>query len=344
MKKRIALLGFLFLVLFAGIVSGCGRKSSMVVPENSIPFITLINNGSGTRAMLNFWNVKNGKITKTEILVYKTNNQFVDPICWDGESCIVLPSGVVLPDKSSYKEAETINIPGEPGIHGLIGKDYEIVKDTTDNGGYIVKKRNGKTNSYLDVCSIDTSLLPVGMTEDPKNLYVLFCGKYDFQKKRIDLQLATVDLSSGKINRSPVDIPKDVVLPPGPLTYDTVPAGEYFYAPGCCDYLAKIGAKEKSCKKWELNIPENLKSKETAYKYSISGSFKNTFIIVKASANEAPAYDYSVFVFDRNGKFISAMKVSKDSLEVVDEKGNVLSKTTFTEMSRIVFPRTDGVF
>ena len=73
MKSKIILL-FLVVFIVSTSLAGCGRETSIRVPDQSIPFLTLVpdnaNNESIKKAILNFWDLKNGKIIKTDKVIY----------------------------------------------------------------------------------------------------------------------------------------------------------------------------------------------------------------------------------------------------------------------------------
>jgi hypothetical protein len=147
MKSKIILL-ILAVFVVSTSFAGCGETTSIRVADQSIPFLTLVPDKADSenikKAILNFWDLKNGTITKTDRVIYtvtpttdiKSEQSRYEtfngdsPLYWDGENCIIVPS-FFKSVTNLYRRTETIT--KVPGSEVIFGKDVEMITIPTPN-------------------------------------------------------------------------------------------------------------------------------------------------------------------------------------------------------------------
>ena len=382
MKSKIILL-FLVVFIVSTSLAGCGRETSIRVPDQSIPFLTLVpdnaNNESIKKAYLNFWDLKNGKIIKTDKVIY-TVTQTTDikseqvtyknyngdrPLYWDGKDCIILPS-FFKSVTNLYKRTETV--PEVPKIGNdlqsltrvIFGKDVEIVRIPTGNSHeykYTVKLWDGEKyiekelslNYNQDV----NSSYPIAIGNDETKIDFLVSGGYNPQTG-MDMFLCTVDKKDWTNKWYKISVEDDARLGPSnpPNCSNSIYFGGNFYVPSsCCSIAAEIDTKKLTCSMWKKALPSKFEIKpneeDLGYTTSILGSSNDMIIVqdavfravLKGSGDEDERYICS---FDKNGEVLGAMHLINGKVDVMDKDGNILSNTTLDENSSIIFPKMTG--
>jgi len=224
MKSKIMLLILIVFIVNTFLI-GCRNTTSIRVPDQSIPFLTLApDNANGEiikKAILNFWDLRNGRIIKTDKFIYtvipttdiKSEQAFYEdpngdrPLYWDGKDCIILP-WFFKSATNLYKRTETISEVPKVGkglqnlTRVIFGKDVEMVRiPTGDNHDYkytvklwdgekYIEKELNLNYEFQDTNSQPS--YPVAIGNDETNLNILVSGGYNPQTG-MDLFLCTVD-------------------------------------------------------------------------------------------------------------------------------------------------------
>jgi len=367
MKSKIIILILVVFVISTTLL-GCGKTT-----DQSIPFLTLVpdnaNGESIKKAILNFWDLKNGNIIKTDKVIY-TVTQTTDmkseqatyedyngdrPLYWDGKDCIILPS-FFKSVTNLYKRTETISeVPkvGE-GLQSLtrviFGKDIEMVRIPTGNSRdykYTVKLWDGEKyiekELNLNYEFQDTNSqpsYPVAIGNDETNLNILVSGGYNPQTG-IDLFLCTVDKKDWTSKWYKISVEEDAGIGPSnlPDCGNTIYLNGSFYIGG--GYVTKVDIEKLTCKKWKNITAFKPSEEDIAYGTSILGSF-NDMIIVQFIVGRAIGTKRYICSFDKNGEVLGVMHLINGNVDVMDKDGNVLSNTTLDENSSIIFPRMTG--
>jgi hypothetical protein len=355
-------------------LAGCGRATSIRVPAQSIPFIILVpesaNNESIKKAYLNFWDLKNGKIIKTDKVIYtvapstdiiseqatyETSNGD-RPLYWDGKDCIILPS-FFKSVTNLYKRTETISeVPkiGE-GLQNLsrviFGKDIEIVRIPTGNSRdykYTVKLWDGEKyiekELNLNYEFQDTNSqpsYPVAIDNDGTNLNILVSGGYNPQTG-MDLFLCTVDKKDWTSKWYKISVEDDAGIGPSnpPFSSNSIYFDGSFYVPSGCCSIAKVDIEERICKKWKKITTSKPSEEDISYGTSILGSFKD-MTIVGFSVTRGGGNRYYICAF-KNEENVGMMYLVNGNVNVMDKDGNILSNATLNENSSIIFPKMNG--
>ena len=359
----------LILVIFVVSISliGCRNPTSTKVPDQSIPFLTLIpdnaNNENVKKATLNFWDLKNGKIIQTDKVVYTVaqttdinNEQAVyeiynddRPVYWDGKDCIVLP-WFFKSETNLYKRTEIVS----RGTHGIFGKDVEMIRIPTDNNHdykYTVKLWSGKEYiqkelnlNYKFQGTNSQPSYPIAVGNERDKLNILVSGGYNPQTG-IDLFLCTINKKDWTTKWYKISVENDTGIGPGslPLPSNTIYLDGSFYLPGG-GIVAKVDIKDRICKKWKEMSKEitgfKPSEEDIAYNTSILGSFKD-MIIIQFTVSRAIGTKHYICVF-KNGKNVGIMYLIDGNVNVMDRDGNILSNTTLNENPSIIFPKMNG--
>lgn len=375
MKSKIILLVLAVFVASTSL-AGCRRATSIKVPDQSIPFLTLVpesvNNESIKKAYLNFWDLKNGKIIKTDKVIYTVvpgdityDYEAVDwnkmfPFYWDGKDCIILPAGFKI-ITNLYKRTEFFELSGrlkdfQIGTRVIFGKDVEMIRAATDdksNYKYTLKVWNG--DKYIEH-EIDLNYKfkdtnsqpsrPIAIGNDATNLNILVSGGYNPQTG-MDVFLCTVDIGNWttkwyKISVEKTSVEYDAVISPGKSTDSsncTYLDGSFYVPSGCCS-IAKIDTKELICSRWKKIVSFKLSEEDIGYNTSILGNFNDTiivqFVILRGTGNERYICAF------KNGEGLGMMHLTNGNVEIMDKDGNILSNATLNENSSIIFPKMNG--
>lgn len=305
-------------------LAGCGRGTSIQVPDQSIPFLTLVpdntNNESVKKALLNFWDLKNGKIISTDKIVYsiakKENADLLSssdlvsgyaPLYWDGENHIILSDAAEI-QANVYKHTEVFGLPKElsnfqygRGRNVIFGKDVEMVRIATANKNeykYRIRIWNG--NKYIDTKrEINFSAhqladkngkefhceFPVAISKDGDKLYILVSGPYSLETG-IRLCLCTMNLKNGLnkwVNLYFGSSPSSPALPT-----NVISVKDKFYLLGNIAISAKNDENDdRAARTFEKRIEEIEKSllpaeseTEIARGEFVIGSYKSIVIVV----------------------------------------------------------------
>ncbi len=364
---------FIAVVILATSLAGCGRKTGIKVPDQTIPFLTLVpgtvNGKNIKKAFLNFWDLKNGKIIKTDKVIYTVTptadikseqavyESYNDdrPLYWDGKDCIILPWFFKV-ETSLYKRTETIAKLTKPhtnypyGGRIIFGRDVEMIKVESANKSaseYIVKIRSGNRYAQKELnlnfpYKNSTFFRPVAIGNGEANLNILVSGGYN-PKTGMDLFLCTIDKKNWTIKWHKISVENDADVGPSnpPNSSNSIYLDGSFYLQGYCIIANKVNTKELVCSKWDVVIPSKFTpDTEGAIVRdytSIAGSFNDMIIIRDASGKES-----YICLFDKNGKVLGAMHLINGNVEIMDRNGNVLSSTTFDKNSSLIFPRMNG--
>ena len=370
MQKKIILL-ILTVFVVSTSLAGCGRATSIKVPDQSIPFLTLVpNSESIKKAFLNFWDLKNGKIIQTDKVIYTvapsinikseqaTYETFNgdNPLYWDGKDCIILPS-FFKSVTNLYKRTETIiGVPEvsesfQYGSRVILGKDVEmrrIATEDKDDYKYTVKLWNGEKyiekELNLNYEFQDTNSkpsYPIAISNDGTNLNILVSGDYNPQTG-ISLFLCTVNIETWTSKWYRVSMEDDAGLSPGnpPDSSNSIYFDGGFYVPSGCCSIAKIDAEEHVCRRWKKIVPFKPSEEDIGYNTSILGSFNDT-IIVQFTVLRGAGNKHYICAF-KNGEEVGVMHLTIGNVDVMDKDGNILSNVTLNENSSIIFPRMNG--
>lgn len=370
MKLKIILLVLAVFVVSTSL-AGCGRATSIRVPDQSIPFLTLVpesaNNESIKKAYLNFWDLKNGKIIKTDKVIYTVapgdityDYEAVDwnkmfPFYWDGKDCIILPAGFKT-ITNLYKRTELFELPGrlkdfQIGTRVIFGKDVEMIRAATDdksNYKYTLKVWNG--DKYIEH-EIDLNYKfqdtnsqpsrPIAIGNDGTNLNILVSGGYNPQMRR-DVFLCTVDIGNWTTKWYKISVEDDAGISPGKSTDPsncTYLDGSFYVPSGCCS-VAKVDIEERICKKWKKITTSKPSEEDIAYGTSILGSFKD-MIIVQFTVLRGIGTKRYISAF-KNEERVGMIYLVNGNVEIMDKDGNILSNATLNENSSIIFPKMNG--
>ena len=261
MKSKIIIL-VLAIFIATSFLAGCGEKTSIKVPDQSIPFLTLtpenVNGKEIKKAYLNFWDLKKGKIIKTDKVVYSITNEdnpnlissfdFAPgyaPLYWDSTDHIIL-SDVAKIQANVYRHTETLKLPEglncfQYGNCIIFGKDAEIVKITTTdkneckyeikvwNGSEYVdtgKEINFSAHRFSDKYGKEFHCNPAAISKYGNNLYILLSGPYSLQTG-IRLCLCTEDLKDGSNKWANLYVGGSPSAPPCPR--DIISVKDKFY-------------------------------------------------------------------------------------------------------------------
>ena len=371
MKLKIILLVLAVLVVSTSL-AGCGRATSIRVPDQSIPFLTLVpdnaNGESIKKAILNFWDLKNGKIIQTDKVIYtvtqttdmKSEQAFYEdhngdrPLYWDGKDCIILP-WFFKSETNLYKRTETISeVPnGSLYLYGsrIFGKDIEMIRIPTGNSRdykYTVKLWDGEKyiekELNLNYEFQDTNSqpsYPVAIGNDETKIDFLVSGGYNPQTG-MDLFLCTVDKKDWTSKWYKISVEEDAGIGPSkPPNYsNSIYFNGSFYLPSGCCSVAKVGVEERICKKWKKITASKRSEEDIAYGTSILGSF-NDMIIVQFTVLRGIGTKRYISVF-KNEENVGMMYLVNGNVDVMDKDGNVLSNATLNENSYIIFPKMTG--
>jgi len=373
MKLKIILLVLAIFVVSTSL-AGCGRETSIRVPDQSIPFIILVpesaNNESIKKAYLNFWDLKNGKIIKTDKVIYTVapsidiiseqatykNYNGDRPLYWDGKDCIILPS-FFKSVTNLYKRTETISEVPKVGkglqslTRVIFGKDVEMVRIPTGNSRdykYTVKLWDGEKyiekELNLNYEFQDTNSqpsYPVAIDNDGTNLNILVSGGYNPQTG-MDLFLCTVDIGNWTSKWYKISVENDAGLGPGkpPNPSNSISFEGNFYVPSGCCSIAKIDMEERICRKWKKMVTFKRSEEDIGYSTSILGSFNDT-IIVQFTVLRGIGTKRYICAF-KNEENVGTIYLVDGNVDVMDKDGNILSNTTLNENSSIVFPKMTG--
>jgi len=382
MKSKIILLVLAIFVVSTSL-TGCRRATSNRVPDQSIPFLTLVpesvSSESIKKAILNFWDLKNGKIVKTDKVIYTVapsidiiseqasyeNYNGDRPLYWDGKDCIILPS-FFKSVTNLYKRTETISEVPKVGkglqslTRVIFGKDVEMVRIPTGNSRdykYTVKLWDGEKyiekelslNYNQDV----NSSYPIAIGNDGDELNILVSGGYNPQTG-MDMFLCTVNKKDWTNKWYKISVEDDARLGPSnpPNCSNSIYFSGNFYVPSsCCSIAAEIDTKKLTCSMWKKALPSKFEIKpneeDLGYTTSILGSSNDMIIVqdavfravLKGSGDEDERYICS---FDKNGEVLGAMHLINGKVDVMDKDGNVLSSTTLNKNSSLIFPKMNG--
>lgn len=378
MKRYITVL-VLVVFLVSTSLLGC-NKTSIKVPENSIPFFAIITNSDSNKvAYLSYWNLTNGKITKTDKIVYTVSpfppptdkaNMAVafygdsfgyGPVYWNGKDVLILPS-FFQSSVNLYNHTEIlsiVDITGQPDGLGtplsMFGKDVEMIRITNEKAGdyrYTVKLWNGKEyiEKELDLNYIfsDTNYktgYPIAIDNEETKLNILVCGGYN-PRTGMDLFLCTVDKKDWTTKWSKISVNEDAHLSPSnpPLPSNSIYFDGSFYLPaGCCIVGAKVDIDTLICSEWKVKLPPNLfpkaSNEEGPILHHYLGSYNDMIIIQKNSVK-----DCYIYLINENGEAAGVMHLTYENgnLETLDKDGNILSKIILGENSSLVFPKPNG--
>lgn len=372
MKSKIILL-FLVVFIVSASLTGCGRATSIRFPDQSIPFLTLVpesaNNETIKKAYLNFWDLKNGKIIKTDKVIYtvtpttdiKSEQATYEtfngdrPLYWDGKDCIILPP-FFKSETKLYERTETFELPKKgKGLQALnqviFGKDIEMVRIPTDNprdykytvklwdGEKYIEKELNLNYEFQDANSQPS--YPVAIGNDETNLNILFSGGYNPQTG-MDLFLCTVDKGNWTSKWNKIFVEEDAGIGPSnpPLPSNSIYFDRSFYVPSGCCSIAKVDIEECICKKWKKITAFKCSEEDIGYNTSILGSFNDT-IIVQFTVLRGIGTNRYITAF-KNEENVGMMHLVDGNVDVMDKDGNILSNTTLNENSSIIFPRMTG--
>jgi hypothetical protein len=367
MKSKIILLVLAVFVVSTTLL-GCGKTT-----DQSIPFLTLVpdnaNGESIKKAILNFWDLKNGKIIQTDKVIYtvtqttdmKSEQAFYEdhngdrPLYWDGKDCIILP-WFFKSVTNLYKRTELLELPAELkgfqfGSRVILGKDVEMVRiPTGDNHNYkytvklwdgekYIEKELNLNYEFQDTNSQPS--YPVAIDNDGTNLNILVSGGYNPQTG-MDLFLCTVDKKDWTSKWYKISVEEDAGIGPSkPPNYsNSIYFNGSFYLPSGCCSVAKVGVEERICKKWKKITASKRSEEDIAYGTSILGSF-NDMIIVQFTVLRGIGTKRYISVF-KNEENVGMMYLVNGNVDVMDKDGNVLSNTTLNENSSIIFPKMTG--
>lgn len=359
MKSKIIPLILAVLVVSTSF-AGCREATDIRVPDQSIPFLTLVPDKTGSenikKAILNFWNLKNGKITKTDQIMYtvtpttdiKSEQSMYEgyngdsPLYWDGENCIIVPS-FFKSVTNLYRRTETIA--KVPGSEVIFGKDVEMITIPTpnvkdyrctvklwDGANHIEKELYLKYGDFPYKSS--SFFYPVAIANNDTNLNILFSGDYN-PKMGIELFLCTVDKDTWASKWSRVTFEGGASASPSnpPLCCNSIYFDGSFYVPSCCRNIAQIDMQDHICRKWE-----------TGYRY-ILGSFKDMIIVGSGACcgEEGSSEGYYMHAL-RNGEQIGMLRLTNGNtnVDVMDKDGNILSNAILDENTSIIFPKMTG--
>ncbi len=373
MKLKIIILILVVFVVSTSLI-GCRNTTSIRVPDQSIPFLILVpetvNGENVKKAILNFWDLKNGKIIKTDKVIYTVapsidiiseqasykNYNGDRPLYWDGKDCIILPS-FFKSVTNLYKRTETISevLKVGKGLQSLtrviFGKDVEMVRiPTGDNHDYkytvklwdgekYIEKELNLNYEFQDTNSQPSS--PVAIDNDGTNLNILVSGGYNPQTG-MDLFLCTVDIEMWTSKWHKISVEEDTGIGPNkpPNCSNSVYFNGSFYVPSGCCSVAKVDTKELICKKWKKITTSKPSEEDIAYGTSILGSFKD-MIIVQFTVLRAIGTKRYISVF-KNEERVGMIYLVNGNVNVMDKDGNILSNATLNENSSIIFPRMTG--
>ncbi len=369
MKSKITLL-LLAVFVIGTCLTGC-RRIGIKAPDQSIPFLTLVpdnaNGESIKKAILNFWDLKNGKIIKTDKVIYtvipttdiKSEQAFYEgsngdrPLYWDGKDCIIFP-WFFKSETNLYNRTETITeIPEYKEYKRIFvfGKDVEMVRiPTGDNHNYkytvklwdgvkYIEKELNLNYEFQDTNSQPS--YPVAIGNDETNLNILISGGYNSQTG-MDLFLCTVDKKDWISKWYKISVENNAGIGPSnpPFSSNSIYFDGSFYLPSGCCGIAKVDIEERICRRWKKIITSKPSEEDIGYSTSILGSFNDT-IIVQFTVLKGPGNEHYICVF-KNEEGVGMMHLVNGNLDVMDKDGNILSSTTLNENSSIVFPRTNG--
>jgi len=260
-----------FMAVFLG---GCSNSVTNQGPEDSIPFFALIpRTGSVIEAYLNYWDVADGKVVKTDKVVYtipilppitsttdkaiKAQNFYNEdhrysPVYWDGSSTLILPS-FYQPTASVYERTEVWNLVKITGRStglgttlSVFGKDVEMLAVPDEKSGdyrrYLVKLWDGKEYvekelnlNYTVPGTNYKPLYPLAVANSEDKLYILVCGQFN-PETGLDLFLCTVDKATWTLQWKKIDVKKEAGLSVGnpPYTTNTIYFDGSFYLPCSC--------------------------------------------------------------------------------------------------------------
>jgi len=375
MKLKIILLVLAIFVVSTSL-AGCGRATSIRVPDQSIPFLTLVpdnaNGESIKKAYLNFWDLKNGKIIKTDKVIYTVapstgiseqatyeNYNGDRPLYWNGKDCIILP-WFFKSETNLYKRIETITeipiteIPEYKQFRRIFifGKDVEIVRIPAGNSRgykYTVKLWDGEKyiekELNLNYEFQDTNSQPshpVAIDNDGTNLNILVSGGGYNPQTGMDLFLCTVDIGDWASKWYKISVENDAGLSPGkpPNPSNSISFEGNFYVPSGCCSIAKVDMEERICRRWKKIITSEPSEEDIGYNTSILGSY-NDMIIVQFTVLRDMGTKRYISAF-KNEERVGMIYLVNGNVDVMDKDGNILSNTTLNENSSIVFPRMNG--
>jgi hypothetical protein len=365
MKSKIVIL-ILIVLLISSYLTGC-KSTGIKVPDQSIPFLILTTDSKEgvKKAVLNFWDLKSGKIIKTNNIVYtlipttdlKSAQEMYEtrnddkPLYWDGEECLILPWFMKV-NKKLYKRTEATGETKGPSEWNIFGKDVNMLverpaNNPTDNK-YTVKLWNGEKyiekELNLNYKSQDLNskpIYPVAIGNEERNLNILFCGDFNPQTG-LDLFVCSVDKKDWTHKWTKVSVKEDADIGPSnpPNFLNTVYFDRSFYIPSGCCGIAKVDLDDYTCEKWKDIKPFKPSEEDIAYYTSILGNFKDT-LIIRFVIGRVSGGEHYIIAF-KEGETIGMIHISNSNLQVMDKNGNVLSNLSLDGNPGFVFPKLNG--
>ncbi len=141
---------FLILLSFILLVSGCSSIENSTSKHTLIPFLTFYNEpNKEVVAKLSYWDLSSGNINFTDEVVYTAiptkENDYVEPIIWDGNKKIVLHK-TATPAEKLRNDAEVIK---NYTMNTIYGMNIEA-KRNMDSNANVIEQKVENYDLYLD--------------------------------------------------------------------------------------------------------------------------------------------------------------------------------------------------
>lgn len=335
------------------LMSGCNstKDHTDIFINNSpksqvlVPFLTYYNETNNkVKGKISYWDLNNGKVNLTDKVVYTAipmeDNDYVEPITWDGNKEIVLHK-TSIPDSEFKEKAKIIK---KYTMDIVIGRNIEVkrnldknkkVKDYNlylhdENGiiekksAFLLKAKDDKNNDII----VGEEDVPSYVDYNRKTGEIIFVFKYSFET-HTNIYVARCNTNNmDKINWDEIKLSEGNYTP---CTHNSALIGSKYYIQSYLS-LAEIDLFKNESKMLD-NLTKECRSivKEGSFKPDFPkdiipvGVYEN-ILILKVPVSTDTNLEYLMCAF-KNNEFLGAIHLkSDDTWSVIDSNKKVISE------------------